>query len=180
MDRFRSNKQMANGKWQMGYLLIESMLAITVILVGLLGIFSLLSQSLSLNRVIADRYVASYLAGEGLEVVKNIIDNNVLAGNPWNSGLSAGKYQFDYAADEVGTDCGASCTQDFYFDANKKVYSYTANDQKTNFNRIIFLEPLVDKSGLAQAIKVNSIINWPARGGGRFTINLEDHFYNYR
>lgn len=163
-----------------GYLLIESMLAITVILVGLLGIFSLLSQSLSLNRVIADRYVASYLAGEGLEVVKNIIDNNVLAGDPWNSGLSAGKYQFDYVADKVGIDCGSSCDQGFYFDTNKKVYSYASGGQKTNFVRAVVLEPLIDKNGLVQAIKVNSIVNWPARGGGRFTINLEDHFYNYR
>ena len=66
-DKFRKNK---------GYILIEAIIAITIAVVGLLGIFSLLSRSLSLNRVVADRFVASYLVAESIEIVKNLVDNN--------------------------------------------------------------------------------------------------------
>ena len=68
--------EILNLKLTKGYVLVESVVAMTIVVVGLLGIFSLLSQSLSLNRVVGDRYVGTYLAAEGIEVVKNIIDNN--------------------------------------------------------------------------------------------------------
>ena len=168
------------GETRRGYLLIESMVAITVVVVGLLGIFALLSQALGLNRVVADRYVASYLAAEGIEIVKNIIDDNVLAGRAWNDGLADGRYQLDYAAEGLGTECGSSCPQLLYFDPNRKLYSYAAGGRKTNFNRVITITALTDSEGLAQAIRVSSRVQWTTRGSGEFALTVEDHFYNYR
>ncbi len=144
-----------------GYLLIESMVAVTVIMVGLLGIFALLSQSLSLNRVISDRYVATYLAAEGIEIVKNSIDNNVLAGEAWNKNLKEDKTIF-------------------YWDEAAKKYSAIATGKKTSFVREIFIRPIADSAGLTQSLQVNSVVNWTSRGGATFSVNLEDHFYNYR
>lgn len=163
-----------------GYLLIESMVAVTVIVVGLLGIFALLSRSLSLNRVISDRYVASYLAAEGIEIVKNLIDNNVLAGDAWNKNLNEGNYQFDYMATILPADCGSACNKIFYWDAAQKIYGLIPIGQKTNFIRKVSIKPIADLSGLAQSLQVNSIVDWKTRGGANFSINLEDHFYNYR
>jgi len=163
-----------------GYLLIESMVAITVIVVGLLGIFALLSKSLSLNRVINDRYVASYLAAEGVEIVKNLIDNNVLSGDSWNKNLRDGNYQFDYSASILPSDCGDICNKVFYWDASQKAYSLAPAGQRTNFIRKVSLKLIADKSGLVQSIQVNSVVDWVTRGGANFSINLEDHFYNYR
>lgn len=163
-----------------GYLLIESMVAITVIVVGLLGIFALLSRSLSLNRVISDRYVASYLAAEGVEIVKNLIDNNVLAEDAWNKNLNEGNYQFDYMATILPADCGSFCNKVFYWDSAQKIYSLIPTGQKTNFVRKVSIKPIADRSGLVQSIQVNSVVDWVTRGGASFSVNLEDHFYNYR
>ncbi len=163
-----------------GYLLIESMVAITVIVVGLLGIFALLSRSLSLNRVINDRYVASYLAAEGIEIIKNLIDNNVLAGDAWNKNLNEGNYQFDYSTAILPASCGGICDKVFYWDAGQKIYGLDPTGQKTNFVRKISIKPIADQSGLTQSLQVNSVVDWKTRGGASFSINLEDHFYNYR
>ena len=54
--------------------MVEAMVAMSVIVIGLLGVFALSSNSISLNRVAADRYIAVNLANEGIELVKNLIE----------------------------------------------------------------------------------------------------------
>ena len=84
-----------------GQILIEAIIALSALTIGFLGILALLSSSLSLNRVISDNYTATYLAAEGIEVVKNAIDRNYIlqAGGslvPWNNNLSEGTYEVEY------------------------------------------------------------------------------------
>src|SRR3989344_7355701 len=69
-----------------GQALVEVMVAVSILTVGFLGIVGLLSRALALNRVVADNYTATYLAAEGIEITKNIVDGNVVQGQPWNSG----------------------------------------------------------------------------------------------
>ncbi len=76
-----------------GQSLIETVVALSVLVVGLLGIVVLLNNSLGLNRVTADNYTATYLAAEGIEVIKNLIDANIIARCPWNSGFTAGSFE---------------------------------------------------------------------------------------
>jgi len=160
--RYRKNK---------GYVLIEAMVAITIAVVGLLGIFSLLSRSLSLNRVVADRFVASYLAAEGIEIVKNLIDNNILAGKPWNAGLSSGTYEADYA----DTDLAAVSDRFIYINNETGAYGY-AELVPTPFKRTIAITNSAD----GEHITVGSRVAWVTRGGGKFDIYLEDHLFHWR
>ena len=80
-----------------GQLLVEAMIAISILIIGVFGIFSLLNQSLGLNTIVTSQYIASNLAMEGVEVIKNLIDNNVLQGKAWNEGLNNGDYRVDYS-----------------------------------------------------------------------------------
>ena len=86
-DKSKQNKNNGQARLSDGQVLVELMVAISVMVIGLLGIFTLLSQSLGLNRVAADQYIAANLAAEGVEVAKNILDHNVIERNPWNEGL---------------------------------------------------------------------------------------------
>jgi hypothetical protein len=154
-----------------GYILIEAIIAITIAVVGLLGIFSLLSRSLSLNRVVADRIVASYLAAEGIEIVKNLIDNNILAGKPWNEGLSTGTYEVDY------TDTGLRPAMGRYININAETGAYGyAELVPTLIKRTIAIRNSAD----GEVIIVGSRANWTTRGGGKFDINLEEHLFHWR
>lgn len=153
-----------------GSILLESLIAITVVTVALLGIFSLLSRSLGLTRVIADRYVAANLAAEGIELIKNIIDTNSIAGLQWNRGLSNGNYEMTYRSD-----LEPAVGRRLFFNAGAGVYDYSPDGVPTTFERKIKLQSIS-----SDEIRVNSIVNWVTRGGGTFDINLEDHFFNWR
>src|SRR3989338_4555341 len=79
-----------------GVVLVEVIVAISIVLTGIVATYTLATRAIGLNRIVAERHVATYLAAEGIEIVKNFIDSNVLAGQPWNSGLSDGCYELDY------------------------------------------------------------------------------------
>ena len=83
-----------------GQAIIEVLVAVSMLTVGFLGVVTLLAKSLGLNRVVTESYTATYLAVEGVELVKNLIDANSIAGagTPWNSGLTDGTYEADYAS----------------------------------------------------------------------------------
>lgn len=161
-DKFQQNN---------GYILIESIIAITIVVVGLLGIFSLLSRSLSLNRVVSDRFVAAYVAAEGIELVKNMIDNNILAGKPWNAGLSSGEYEADFRSEHLA----ANQHRPLRLNRESGAYGY-GETESTRFTRVIRLAVAPD----GNEITVGSRVHWMTRGGGTFDINLEEHLFNWR
>ena len=154
-----------------GYILIESIIAITVMVVGLLGIFALLSRSLSLNRVVADRFVAAYLASEGIEIAKNVVDDNILAGRPWNTGLSSGEYEADYASDSLEPATGRRLR----LTNSSGAYGY-AEAEPTSMVRTI----TIGNSPDGERLSVQSGVSWVSRGGGKFSINLQEYLFHWR
>lgn len=62
-----------------GFTLIEVIAAILIILIGLLGVFSATQKIVSYIAFSNSKLTASYLAQEGLELVRNIRDNNWLS-----------------------------------------------------------------------------------------------------
>ena len=170
-----------------GQLLVELLVALSVLTVGFLGIISLLARSLSLNRVITDNYRATYLAAEGIEVVKNILDANYVndpTGTviPWNFGLTGGWYEVEYDATIVGPApievLSASPSWELYrslrFDPDTNLYTYRGLEGVA-FRRAIRTELLGSNE-----VKVNAVVHWATRGGGTFEVNVEDHFYDWR
>ena len=152
-----------------GQLLIESGIAISILVIGLLGIFGLLSRSLSLNNVISSQYIASNLASEGVEVVKNLIDANIIQFRPWNQGISTGSYEVVYNSQALEP----NQNRFLLFDSSDNTYNYQ-NGQPTFFKRVIEIENIG-----ADEIRVNSKVNWQIKGGS-YSINAEDHFFNWR
>ena len=153
-----------------GQALLEAIIAGSVLTVGFLGLLALLARSLSVNRVVADNYVGTYLAGEGIEVVKNMIDANILQGRPWNSGLRDGAYEVEYNSRSLTP----SRDRFLSFDPVSNLYGYGAS-RETSYTRAVSLSLIG-----ADEISVNSLVSWTTRGGGNFQINLEDHFFNWR
>ena len=163
-------------KAQKGQLLIESIVAISLIVVGLLGMFALLSQSLGLRRVVSERYIATYLATEGIEIVKNMLDTDYIEDLVWNNGANAigtGDFTADYNSSSLQSIGGVA--PPLSYDSVTGIYSYDVGDS-TKFRRTITTNLSAD----GEKLQVNSVVDWITRGGGQFTINLEDHFFNWR
>ncbi|OGY68834.1 MAG: hypothetical protein A2586_02240 [Candidatus Harrisonbacteria bacterium RIFOXYD1_FULL_40_9] len=174
-----------------GQLLIESFVAISIAVVGLLGIITLLSRSLSLNRLIANQYIANHLAAEGIEIIKNSIDANIMRGFPWNQGLSDGAYEVagTHTADSVfinyrggGTSCdGVASGRQLSFNDTYRTYVYGVADSLVPFKRCVEVRSIVASStDTVEELAVSSRVFWSDLGGAEFDIVVEDHFLNWR
>ena len=149
-----------------GFTLLEVLVALSVLIMGLLASVSLLTKTSSLNTVISDRLIASHLAQEGIELVRNLIDNNILAGEIWNHGLSAGDYQIDY------NDNNLQNFTDTPLKFDGSLYSYDSG-QPTKFKRKIHI--FYENN---DEMVVQSIVTWQShRIKGDITLTVEDHFY---
>ena len=183
-------KRLWGGVKRKGQSLIEAMVAISVLTVGFLGIVSLLSRSIFYSRSVSDTMKATYLASEGIEITKNLIDNDValaLAGNGGGWGTCFARYgnpanlEMDYAT----TDCGnlemfTGQGDPLLFDPTKDLYGYNFDGSagsgatQTNFTREIRVKVNGDE------VTVNSIVTWSTGSIVNQSVDMEDHFYNWQ
>lgn len=173
-----------------GQTLVEALVALSILTTGFVGIVALLTKSFQLNRTTTDNTQATYLAAEGIEVAKNIIDYDGYYGlaqsahtDDWGCsfGLSAGQ-SVDYALayDTTVTDCSAPLpplTTDQLYLAPSHLYTY--NDfgaAATDFKRDVWITV---PAGSPNELDVRSVVTWSS-GSLSNTITLEDHFYDWR
>ncbi len=69
-----------------GFTLIETLVAITILLVAIAGPLAIIAKNISYSAYARDQVTASYLAQEAIEVLRRIRDNDALANpgsTPW-------------------------------------------------------------------------------------------------
>jgi len=67
-----------------GFTILEVLVAVLVITVGVLAAFRMAQNITVFSRINASRLTATYLAQEGIELVRNQRDNNWLQGSDWD------------------------------------------------------------------------------------------------
>jgi hypothetical protein len=179
-----------NLKPNIGQALIESIVAIGALTIGLMGVLTLLSRAIGTNRVLSDSYIGTYLATEGVEVIKNDLDHNILLqrvnpATPWNAGIcdvgtgGTASFQLQYDTTDLGAayigDASLNSTIKIKYDANRG-YQYLSG-APTPFVRTVKVDCSADGS---EGIAVSSVVTWITRGGATFSSGIEDHFYHYR
>ena len=162
-----------------GQMMVELIVALSILVIGFLGVIELLAKSIAANRDIADQYTASYLAGEGVEIVKNLIDANIAQGKGWNCSLNvAGIFQVNYDSLPPGASCPGNALKVaggspdvLRYNATTHLYkSGTASDGDLSpFTRKIAIVPLSD------AIYVSSSVTY-----GSKVVSVQDIFTNWR
>jgi len=165
-----------------GQSLIEMLIAISLLTVALFSILALLSRSFFLNRIATNQTIATYLAAEGIELTKNIIDHDVYGGGiSFNACCGAGgSYYLDYN-DTALHSIGVGSAPPLEFDPNPKVnaygYSFPASDNPvpTAFSRVIHIT-----LSTPTEIDVQSIVTWSAGVFANQNVVLEDHFYYWQ
>ena len=77
-----------------GFTLIEVLVSIFIVTIGAFAVFALTSRTITISGGVNSRFVALYLAQEGIELVRNTRDTNFLefhksgTGN-WDDGFGA-------------------------------------------------------------------------------------------
>ena len=159
--------------------MIEAITSLSVSLMGLLGVVSLLSNSIAFNRDAGQKIVATYLAAEGIELIKNRIDTNYAQGSSWNQGLQDGTYEVSYSdpLNQIGGISAPSSTTLLKLDDTTGIYSYGVGTP-TLFRRTVWLQN-ISSGGPINEVRVVSTVEWLNRRGN-LNVNLEDHFFDWR
>lgn len=158
-----------------GFTLLEVIMAIFILTVGIGGSFALIQQTISTASMVRSRLIATYLGQEGIEIVRNIRDNNWLEQREslqtpplpaWNDGMGGcqgptncceGDYETDMPPSKTPLDPVAGCDFDNlnYLNIDSGgFYSYLSGTQ-TKFKRKILIEPIEENK-----MKVVTIVQW--------------------
>ncbi|HNW96289.1 MAG TPA: prepilin-type N-terminal cleavage/methylation domain-containing protein [Candidatus Paceibacterota bacterium] len=165
-------------KQNSGFTLIESMIAIALIVSGITGLMVLVNRSMGFSTTAFNELAAANLAQEGIELVRNIRDNNWTQQKNWLTGLQDGTYQVDYHDNELikyseeGPEQPLLLEQPLLFDEIEG-YNYTIGDPTFYYRKIEL------KAVNSNELIVKSIITWSAKGGKNFETVVEDHLFNW-
>jgi len=145
-----------------GFTLLEIMIAIAIMEVGVVGAYVAVLRTSSSLYSVSSRYIASQLAQEGIELVRNIRDKNWLKGFNWNRGLEGCQTgcEIDYNDSALSSSYEG---RNLYINGSNGFYEYidspSPNDKKTPFKRKITIKP---ETG-APALKVTVNVSWQER-----------------
>ncbi|XOA42802.1 MAG: type IV pilus modification PilV family protein [Candidatus Nealsonbacteria bacterium] len=146
------------------FTILEVITAIFILTIGVGASFSLMNQTLSAASIVEQKAIASYLAQEGIEIVKNIRDSTWLEKRTspslnWDvylGALDVGGYweaEADYNSQTLTDYSGTP----LYIQTND-FYGYDVSDVQTKFIRKITIDKLE-----ADKIKVSVEVKWEER-----------------
>lgn len=154
-----------------GFTLIEVIIAISIIVVGIISCISLISSSISGVTIGKSKIIAAGLAQEGVEIVRNIRDNNWTnykrTIDTWRDGLGEGNWLVQYNGQSLISYSITKLKKD-----SNGFYQY-ANGVNTEFYRKINISYIGNNQ-----IKVLSEITWQEKGKNQ-SIQIENRLYNW-
>lgn len=153
------------------FTLMEVIIAIAVITVALVVSIALISLSISGVRAGKPKIVATGVAQEGIEIVRNIRDSNWLSfkrkPSNWRDGLAAGDYRVQYNRASLLS----FTNRPLQIDSNG-FYQYDTGSN-TPFYRKITISHIGNNQ-----IKIISEVTWQEKGKS-YNIKAEDLLYNW-
>jgi type II secretory pathway pseudopilin PulG len=172
-----------------GFTLIEVLAAMFIVVMGVVGIFGLVTRTVSSTSLVNSQLVASYLAQEGLEMVRNIRDANFrrvhkgVAQATWTDGLTGCTTgcEADY------NDSALVSFQDRFLKLDNGFYTYDAGTD-TIFTRKIIITPkrgvpsscvpLIPPDASDDILCVSVDVSWQDRGNTRIVRGATE-LYNW-
>lgn len=179
-----------------GFTLVETLVAVSIFTISILGLLVVLSQGISNTNYAKTKIIASYLAQEGVEYIRNMRDTYVLydladsqtGWNTFNARLlsascqaSNGCYFDDQGLDFTDPDqpmtgitvaiCGGSCPE-LKYDSTTGKYGY-ASGANSGYTRKIKITQVS-----ADEMKVFSTVFWK-QGSGNYNMIFSESLFNW-
>jgi type II secretory pathway pseudopilin PulG len=159
------------------FTLLETLVAVAVLLMSLLGPFSIAQQSLKSAYYARDQVTAYYLAQEGIEFVRAVRDQNYLAGSAWLTGIDAvctdvpcqvDFPNFTYAA------CPNGACSPIRISANGGLFNHESGES-SKFTRYVTLTPV---AGNPDTMIASVTISWRSAGVSR-VFTLQERLFDW-
>jgi len=185
---FTQHSTLAQPKLSAGFTLIETLVAITVLVVAVASPLSLAAQSLFAAYYAKDQVIAYNLAQEAIELIRNKRDHNILedldGGNAgWLNGMGAG------AVHEVVIDIRSVSNNNYTLSnrtaTNERVVfngvTYTQDDgscttpcKKTPFTRYVIIKKINGSE-----IKVTAVVSWKTGAFSNRVFQISETLYEW-
>jgi type II secretory pathway pseudopilin PulG len=175
LKKIKSNK---------AFTLMEVTLAMGVLVIGILGVFSLVIQNAKVQTFNKQYLIASMLAQEGIEIVRNKRDGNWLDSShvSWYDGITTGA-DYDFTVDFSDPDDFKFTVDDIddaqlYLDTNNLYTHIFTGNTATPFHRLIEIDDFV--SGTQEDYcRVVSRVKWTGQSQTHEYV-AETLLYNWR
>lgn len=168
-----------------GFTLIETMVAITVLAIALVGPFVAVRSALTTSYIARDQLTASSLAQEGLEYIRSIRDNNYLASpqRSWTNGLTTfscygasptGYCIVDPTQGDVHSSatavraCTSIATCKFLYLSSSNLYNQQDEGTETKFKRTLQIREIS-----ATEIEITARVEWTTSGSA-YSVTVVD------
>jgi hypothetical protein len=153
------NMKLANTKYQKGFSFGETLLAAFVLSIGLLTVVKMFQVGISSSIIVRNATVASELAQEGIELVRNVRDNDFAIGNGGFTGFDSSKSHcyMNYADTALNcfTSQGSTDMYSLRYDGSR----YVATSASQRFRRYIY----INYNSSDQKATVRSFVVWDGR-----------------
>lgn len=166
-----------------GFTLVETLVAISILMVAVASPLTITQKGLASAIYAKDQIIASYLAQDAIEYLRNVSDRNVASGAPggWLDGIinNCGTFcKVDTRQNSGGiTVCGGNCGALNYNDSTN-IYNHDSvggGNSPSPFTRSVTVTENV--LSVEALIKVN--ISWTAKNTPR-SLNFYTRIYNWR
>ena len=202
MQHFK-NKKIKRGLMKSGFTVIESLVAISILLLAVSGSFAAAQSSLQSSNFVKNRVTAYYLAQEGVEYIRHLRDNNglkMINGDTtvtWLEGVVSVNVvpcavtssnvgcRVDTTTGAVPSACSTICPN---LRLNKITgqfqYTTSGDNIDSGFNRVIKVEAVShgadnNTSNPKTEVKVTSKVTW-IQAGVTKTLEVSENIYNWQ
>ncbi len=167
------------------FTLIETLVAVTVLMMAILGPLTLVQKSISSASSVRDEITVSYLAQEAIEFVRNRRDENNLGGKFWFTTLDQctspnGSIVCGIDPNVSGNQQVISCAANgclLYFDRLSGVYTHATTPTPSIFSRRISIT--TPAGGSANEAIVSVVMSWQSGTLPARTFTLSEHILNW-
>lgn len=180
---------------------METLVAISIFTISILGIMSVLTQGVSDTNYAKSKLIATYLAQEGIEYFRNMRDTFILfdaSNNGWTSfrtainqcGTPGSSPKTCYFDDQnlIFNDsnmpitqipiqsCGSNPCPPLFYDVNTGKYNYNLTGTNSGFIRTI--QATYPPGNPNNEVKITSTVSW-VQGSGSPSISFSEELFNW-
>lgn len=144
---------------QKGFSLIELLISFSILSLGIMAVFILMSKNVEYSRFSKDQILASQLAQEGIELLRNLKDNDT----EFNDKYESGEYIIDKNKFEINTDPDIFKLYLKYEEGNKFYVHDKDDSEPSKFFRKVDLVVRNDTDG-KKIIEERIMVSWNDKG----------------
>ncbi|MFA6551120.1 MAG: hypothetical protein WCV41_01155 [Patescibacteria group bacterium] len=164
-----------------GFGILEVVIATGIITVGMVAVISFITQSYYVSQVNKNKFIATMLAQEGIELTRNVRDSNWVGGLAWNQNIVGdGTYRIDVNSSGAINIINVSGIDDALsrLKIDSGLYQHSLGTD-TIFYRLITTANDAASCPAANCLQVTSEVKWSERGLAKnYAITVE--LYNWK